>query len=385
MNPILPFLPPSLRRLIEQVPAEIRDRMEELRIREGRPLELSGTGSAGFVTARGEWTADAGRGYRPNRDECLQLLDLLTDHSVYTFEEELKRGYITVQGGHRVGLAGRTVLEHGQVKLIRDIAGFNIRIARERPGAALPLLPHLWDEASGRPHHTLFLSPPQQGKTTMIRDLARLLSWGGSLPAPAGSAGLKVGIVDERSEIAACVKGVPTFDVGPRTDVLDRCPKAEGMMMLIRSMSPDVLVVDEIGRQADADAIEEALHAGIVVLATAHARDADDAARRPALRQLLAAGRFARLVALRRSPGGVHADVADAAGRVLARLPAPARAAPAGDSGDAPATARRPAARPLAAAPRAPAPAALSRAAVHAAPAAPAAAAAPPGEERPPC
>ncbi|WP_174819940.1 stage III sporulation protein AA, partial [Paenibacillus koleovorans] len=300
MNAILPFLPPTLRRIIECVADEPKNRAEELRIREGRPLELSGSGDSRFITVRGELTAAEREGYRPSRDDCLQLLDLLTSHSVYSFEEELKRGYITVTGGHRVGLVGRAVLEHGQVKLLRDIAGFNIRIARERPGVAQPLLPALWDSAAGRPHHTLFVSPPQQGKTTMIRDLARLLSRGGALPPPVVQAGLKIGIVDERSEIAACVKGVPTFDVGPRTDVLDRCPKAEGMMMLIRSMSPDVLIVDEIGRAEDAVAVEEALHAGIVVAATAHALHADDAARRPALERLLAAGLFARIVALRR-------------------------------------------------------------------------------------
>ncbi|MDF2671497.1 MAG: stage sporulation protein, partial [Paenibacillus sp.] len=175
MNAILPFLPPLLRRIIENVSAESRSRAEELRIREGRPLELSGSAGSKFITGRGELTLDASLGYCPNREDCLQLLDLLTNHSVYTFEEELKRGYITVNGGHRVGLAGRTVLEHGQVKLIRDIAGFNIRIARERLGVANPLLPILWDETTGRLHHTLFISPPQQGKTTMIRDLARLI------------------------------------------------------------------------------------------------------------------------------------------------------------------------------------------------------------------
>ncbi len=350
MNAILPFLPPALRRIIENVPAESRSRAEELRIREGRPLELTGSEGSRFITVRGEMTRDAGKGYCPNRDDCLQLLDLLTNHSMYTFEEELKRGYITVNGGHRVGLAGRTVLEQGQVKLIRDIAGFNIRIARERKGVALPLLSALWDAATGRLHHTLFISPPQQGKTTMIRDLARLISWGGSLTSSTAREGLKVGIVDERSEIAACVKGVPTFDVGPRTDVLDRCPKAEGMMMLIRSMSPEVIVVDEIGRPEDAEATLEALHAGIIVAATAHGLNADDAAKRPALRQLLSAGLFTRIVTLRRSPGtagGVQADVSDAAGRLLQRL----GGAP---PSDAPATARRSATTAASAAPFAP-------------------------------
>src|SRR5690606_12747541 len=109
-------------------------------------------------------------------------------------------------------------------------------------------------------------SPPQLGKTTLIRDLARMISYGDTLDNGSlklGSPGMKVGIVDERSELAACVRGIPLFDVGPRTDILDGCPKAEGMMMLIRSMSPEVIIVDEIGRPEDTEAIREALHAGI--------------------------------------------------------------------------------------------------------------------------
>jgi stage III sporulation protein AA len=220
------------------------------------------------------------------------------------------------------------VLEDGKVRLVRDIAGFNIRIARECKDVGLPLLPALWDPAADRLHQTLIVSPPQQGKTTLIRDLARLISLGGWGAPPDAQAGRKVGIVDERSEIAACVKGVPTFDVGPRTDVLDGCPKAEGMMMLIRSMSPDVLVVDEVGRPADAEAIREALHAGIAVIATAHGRDADDVRQRPALRELLESRVFTRIVALRRSGnGGLQLAVCGADGRPLDRQQAGTAAA----------------------------------------------------------
>src|SRR4051794_25087155 len=103
MNAILPFLSPTLRRIIENVPTESRSRAEELRIRQGRPLEITGAEGSRFITARGELTQDASKGYCPSQEDCLQLLDLLTNPSVYTFEEELKRGYITVNGGHRVG------------------------------------------------------------------------------------------------------------------------------------------------------------------------------------------------------------------------------------------------------------------------------------------
>lgn len=315
LDTLEPLLPQPLARIVADLPQAVRSGLEEIRVREGRPLELVFGRTYAFATSRGAVTGDPGAAYAPTRDVCAKLLDLLTNHSVYSFEEELKRGYITVAGGHRVGLAGRTVLEHGKVKLVRDVAAFSLRIAREVIGCASDLLPFLIDERAGTVHHTLVVSPPQQGKTTLIRDLARLVS-AGEWPAPHRFGGRKVGIVDERSEIAACVKGVPRFDLGPRTDVLDGCPKAEGMMMLIRSMSPDVLVVDEIGKEEDALAVEEALHAGIRVVASAHGRDVDDVSRRPALRRLFDGRLFGRIVLLRREASATAAEAAvfDSAG-----------------------------------------------------------------------
>ncbi|MGE6229257.1 stage III sporulation protein AA [Paenibacillus chitinolyticus] len=378
---VFAHLPPSIRGILESLPVNLRSGLEEIRVRQDRPLEIVFDRRCAFVTREGLTDADASRAYRPSREECKSLLELLTRHSFYSFEEELKRGFITIPGGHRVGLAGRVVLEGGSVKHIRDVSSFNIRIARELPGAGKPVLPHLLDREADTVHHTLLISPPQLGKTTLIRDLARMISSGetafpaaggeggpggaGASPgggsrtgtscgpgltggtggtgissagagpeagsrepaaprpaaqhSPRRSAGWKVGIVDERSEIAASERGVPRFDLGPRTDVLDGCPKAEGMMMMIRSMSPEVLIVDEIGRQEDAEAIREALHAGIRIIATAHGRDLGDVLRRPALRELLESGVFGRYVILGRSAaGGRRVQVLDGDGRQLA-------------------------------------------------------------------
>ncbi|EGL16734.1 MULTISPECIES: stage III sporulation protein AA [unclassified Paenibacillus] len=382
---VFAHLPASIRGILESLPAHLRSGLEEIRIRQDRPLEIVFDRRCAFVTREGLTDADASRAYRPSREECKSLLELLTRHSFYSFEEELKRGFITIPGGHRVGLAGRVVLEGGNVKHIRDVSSFNIRIARELPGAGKPVLPHLLDREADTVHHTLLISPPQLGKTTLIRDLARMISSGETpLPAAGGPgagpcgnpgggpglpggpgstrtsstgsgleagsreparrpsapdrpqrrAGWKVGIVDERSEIAASERGVPRFDLGPRTDVLDACPKAEGMMMMIRSMSPEVLIVDEIGRHEDAEAIREALHAGIRIIATAHGRDLGDVKRRPVLRELLESGVFGRYVILGRSAaGGRLVQVLDGDGRQLAvfgAYNAPAEGKPSG-------------------------------------------------------
>ncbi|MCC3373382.1 stage III sporulation protein AA [Cohnella sp. REN36] len=304
---LLALLPAELRAAIERLPALLLETLEEIRIREGRPLEIGFGGRFAFVRADGTVSDDPRAAYRPDRETCRALLERVTNHSLYAVEEELRRGFVTVAGGHRIGLAGRTVLEGGAVRHLRDVASFNVRIARARTGCAAELLPNLLDREARTVRHALIVSAPQQGKTTMLRDLARAISAGDwHHPAAADWGGRKVGIVDERSEIAACERGVPTFDLGPRSDVLDACPKAEGLMMLVRSMSPEVVVVDEIGRPEDAYALTEALHAGVRVLATAHAIDLDDVFARPVLAQLAQEGMFSAYVLLSRSNGRVQ-------------------------------------------------------------------------------
>lgn len=314
----LGLFPERLKALLGALPPPLLDRIEEVRVREGRPLEINYGGCYYFVGPGGH-TRNPGEAYRPGREDSHRLLDLISNHSLYTMEEELRKGFITIPGGHRVGLAGRTVLGGGGVEHLRDITGFNVRIAREVLGAADPVIPYLWDRT--RLRHTLILSPPQHGKTTLLRDLARQVSSG--LDHGNIRTALKVGIVDERSEIAGSRRGVPAFDVGPRTDVLDGCPKAEGMMMMIRSLSPDVLVADEIGRPEDAAAVTEALHAGISVVATAHAKEPEELARRPALLGLIENRLFERYVVLSRTAAGSQVRVFDASMRAL--VPPPIR------------------------------------------------------------
>jgi stage III sporulation protein AA len=299
---IFRILPQVISKLIACLPLDISRTLEEIRIRENRPLEIIYGDQYRFVSSMGELVEQPEQAFCPSKDDCVKLIDLLSNHSLYTMEEQLRRGFITVRGGHRVGIAGKVVLEKGTIRHIRDITCFNIRIARELPGIGVPVLPFLLDASLRTVHQTLIVSPPQQGKTTLLRDLARLISYGRSRSAFPWS-GLKVAIVDERSELAACMDGVPSFDLGPRTDVLDACPKAEGMMMMIRSMSPDVIVVDEIGREQDADSIHEAMYAGIRVLATAHGRDVEDILRKPVLRELIDQQLFTRIVVLSKRTG----------------------------------------------------------------------------------
>jgi len=297
---ISPVLPPNLRKLLTGAPAEILARIEEIRLRQDRPLLLNIAGGDIMLTGEGWVTAHTGLAYLTTASDIAKAAQLISGSSIYALEDEIRNGFITLRGGHRVGITGKVVQEGGRVKTVKNISGFNIRIAREIIGAADRVMPYLYNPQAGVFFHTLVISPPGCGKTTLLRDIIRQISNG--IPEHKVP-GRTVGLVDERSEVAGCYQGIPQKDIGIRTDVLDACPKAEGMMMLLRAMGPQVIAADEIGRREDAAAVEEALNAGVKVLTTAHGKDREDLQQRPVLKYLLAGNVFERLIILSRSRG----------------------------------------------------------------------------------
>ena len=220
---VLPYLSDRVAALLSEVPDTLP--IEELRLRAGQPLELCYAGRDRLLYAPG------GRPGATAQD-CEETLRRITENSLYAWEEELRRGFLTLPGGCRVGLAGRAVQEKQGVSRLVDVTGLCIRIARAVRGAAERAAPYLLDGQGGL-CSTLIVSAPGAGKTTLLRDLVRIASCGAQGLRPA-----RVSVVDTRYELAGAVRGEPQFDLGPRTDVLSGCGKAEGARMMIAAMSP---------------------------------------------------------------------------------------------------------------------------------------------------
>jgi stage III sporulation protein AA len=279
---VLRFMPKEIKGMIELMEPKLLESMEEVRLRQNRPLMLYGGGREYLINKRGQLVFEPSNAYHCSPEDIKNAVNLITSYSIYSYEDDIRNGFVTIDGGHRVGICGKAVLESGRIRTFRDISFLNYRVARQVLGAADKVLGYIL-KTDRDICNTLIISPPQCGKTTVLRDMVRQIS--GGIPSK-GFKGRKVGLIDERNELAACSQGLPKNDVGIRTDVLDGCPKAEGMLIMIRSMSPEIIATDEIGRNEDAGAILDAINAGVKILTTIHGSNIEDFLRKPALERL---------------------------------------------------------------------------------------------------
>ena len=290
------LFPVYLRRLWGQAIREYR-RLEEIRLRVGKPVIARLHEGEYFLDGQGYFTKNIEEAYFLDGREMEDIWAWICHDSPYAYEDEVKQGFLTVSGGHRIGVAGQVVVEEdGRVRTLKYIASLNIRIAHERRGCADALLPRLYE--AGNLCNTLLISPPGCGKTTLLRDIIRQVSDGNRF-----ANGLTVGVVDERSEIAGSYMGIAQNDVGIRTDVLDACPKIYGMMMLIRSMAPQVVAIDELGGMEDVEAMRRVASCGCKLLATVHGSGPGDVENKAFMRELLKEGLFSRYVILHKNNG----------------------------------------------------------------------------------
>ena len=258
-------------------------KLEEIRIRANKPVILK-LGQVEIVL-----------NYTITTNEIIGILQNICNNSIYTYQNQICNGFITLPGGNRVGIAGNVVIKDGQVSNISYIYSLNFRISHQINGASDNILKYVLDTENNTIFNTLIVSPPGAGKTTIIRDLAKRISNGIN---EINFRGLDVSIIDERGEIAAMTKGITFNDVGIRTDVLDNVPKSIGIRMAVRSMAPKVIIADEIGNKDDVNIINYAICSGVKCIFTAHGSDMEDLLKNNEINKIINLQLFSKIIFL---------------------------------------------------------------------------------------
>lgn len=292
----------NLRRILSNV-LKLSECVNEIRLRAGQPLIVLIDNEECFLDCNGNIINTEENSYVVSVNEIRETMEYISNYSMYAYEEEIRHGYITVAGGHRIGICGKAVIENNTIKTLRYISFINIRIAHEIENCSNKIIGKIYKD-SETIYNTLIISPPGRGKTTLLRDMVRNISNGFIYnEKPNGEKsikykGMNVGVADERSEIAACYLGIPQNNIGIRTDVIDGVPKASGIMMLIRTMSPKVIAVDEIGSIEDINAIRQGINCGCSFICTVHGENLDDVIRKPLLKDMINEDIFKRYIVI---------------------------------------------------------------------------------------
>lgn len=287
---VISILCPHIREILSRIPDQIKSQIQEIRLRSCQPILLIGLNGTCFVSEMGRVSYIlSSAAVRISHEEVTECFHAICGYSVHSYQDSICSGYITLPGGHRAGICGTAVCENGKTKAVHDIASINLRIARQVIGAADALIGRLFRKEISS---VLLAGGPGSGKTTLLRDLARQLSIG------SGCESHRVAVVDEREEIAAVYEGVAQNDLGYNCDILSGYPKGEAILTALRSLSPEVIICDEVGNMEEIQAIEAGVNAGVTFIASIHAATREDLLRRPQARRLLETGAFDHVVLL---------------------------------------------------------------------------------------
>lgn len=286
------FFPNYLYDLLKNYIAKYENELEEIRIRVNKPIILKISSSDIILE------------YIVNSNDMIEILQRICENSIYSYQNQICNGYITILGGHRVGITGNVIMDNGKIVNMNNISSLNFRISRQILNCSNFIIKEIINNDENSIYNTLIVSPPGAGKTTVLRDSIRQLSNGiGALN------GYTIGVVDERGEIAAMYKGVPQNDIGIRTDVIENVPKALGLKMLIRSMGPQIVCADEIGGQEDLEVINYAVCSGVKGIFTAHGANYEEIKINPYINKMLDLHIFKRIIFLDKNEKGKISNV----------------------------------------------------------------------------
>lgn len=283
MNYIYEYFPFKIEEILRDEIGDNIEMLQEIRIRVDKPIILEFDNAEKVVK------------YIITCEDIMNILQVICENSIYSYQNQIKEGFITLYGGHRVGLTGSCVIENGKIITINYINSLNFRIAKQIIGCADKVIKYILNIKDNTIKNTLIVSSPGAGKTTLLRDIVRQISNGSKTLE---FKGLTVGVVDERNEISAMYKGVLQNDLGIKTDVLENVPKPIGLKMLIRSMSPKVIVADEIGSKEDVKMINYAITSGCKGIFTAHGDSFDDLYINPIMKEIVSMNIFEIIIFL---------------------------------------------------------------------------------------
>lgn len=301
---LLRFFPQDgVGRVVRGALQELDGQVDEIRLRTERPLSFVSGSDVIYINCDGAriGNTDLSSAYIVSRQELNGIYRAVCENSLYAYLDEIRKGFVTVRGGHRIGFAGKAICgKDGGIENFRDINSINIRIAREVKNCAKDIISRIY--CDGRVKSTLIISPPSGGKTTILRDITRSLS----------QSGIKVGVADDRGEISAMYHGVPQNDIGINTDVVENAEKSDAVEILQRTMSPSVIVTDEIVTEREVEAICKAAGTGISIIASIHGNGFDEVINKAVCRRLFENNIFQLLIRITgRSSAGTETEARD--------------------------------------------------------------------------